>query len=215
MPETSANSKAERVAAFLSCATSLDTTLQGNPLGLDDVAMLDCLMQQEGICSRDLSQACGISLTACTRHMAQLVSLDLVAESVSRADLRKNSFRLTTKGTAILFEIGKAIDPGISEFAEAYRNLRTANLQPQLGFTEQRILLALSCEDGQPVRNICAQTGLAQPKASMALSRLSKSGLAGPTLPEPATSCRDKRLRTWQLTESGAHTATSLARAIS
>ena len=174
-------------------------------LNLDDAQALIWMRDESAATASMLMGEFRISRSKATRVMRRLADAGLVREFIDARDIRKCNYRLTNRGTNVVYELGKRVSPAtLSEQFDAFKALRCAKaeVRDQVGDltdTEQRIVIALGAKGpSATVGSLCRATHLDQPKASMAIRTLRQKGLL-----EAAGCTGDARLRAYALTPTG------------
>lgn len=177
---------------------------------LDHVAILQLLGKREPLSNTDIAQALGLSPATVTRCMDKLTGLELVRGALDESDLRKNSFRLQSRGRSILFELenrlGKELNLG--EAVHIHRALECVAQKgkqgdPKIpsGIAPQGWLVLLAAAEGSAtVGTLSQRAAIAQPRVSIALHSLTQKGLARPSGESDSS---DSRRHTFALTADG------------
>ena len=174
-------------------------------LNLDDAQVL-IWMREHGVMTASMvAHKFVISRPKATRIMRRLAETGLIREFIDASDVRKCNYRITNRGTNVVYELGKKIGPtSLTKQLEAFLALRNAKYAIgesgyRLSDTEQRIVLVLENAGSLLVeRQICEMAHLKQSKASMAIRTLKEKELL------EGVSCEwDGRLRASALTPQG------------
>lgn len=184
----------------------LDDLVHRGVLKLDSVLLLAQLGEMSRATAGLLATELALSKSKTSRLVATLLESGLIAEHVSREDVRKSQLRVTGRGENVLFEITQACGKDeLSFMLGQYRVLQRARCALStrtgciLSFTATIVLIALYISgDGLFVNEICKAASLKQSKASMALRSLAREGFVR------STCCSsDRRQHLFYLTDKG------------
>lgn len=172
---------------YLQALTAVENLVSASGFTLNHVAIMYLLAECEPLSSSEIVHSLCLSPAMVTRCMDKLTALELVRMSLDETDLRKNIFRLQSRGRAILFELENGLGSKVN-FEDGLRTHRILELISQRkkedglkmpeGITLQRWRVLLAAAEGSTtVGALALRANIAQPRASIAIQGLEQKCL--------------------------------------
>lgn len=176
-------------------------------LELDDVLVLFTIHYENASTAGLLASKLALSASKITRLLKSLVDAELIEESIDHHDRRKCLFKVSGKGSNIIYKAEKELgSKHLAHLMALYPALNSSARNANVTSTAQRILLTIHCtHTALTVTDISENAHLSQSKTSMALKKLCDRNLV-----EQGPNNSDKRRHTYQLTMQGMSVAETM-----